>query len=76
MSPKLKIIFAGTPEIARLCLASILDAGFNVELVLTQPDRPSGRGMKLNHSLVKELAIKSGIEVFQPLSFKNNPNAI
>ena len=76
MSKKLKIIFAGTPEIARLCLSSILDAGFDVELVLTQPDRPAGRGMKLTPSLVKELAIQSGIEVFQPVSFKNNPDAI
>ncbi len=76
MSKKLKIIFAGTPEIARLCLEKILKAEFNVELVLTQPDRPAGRGMKLTSSPVKEFAIQNGIEVFQPISFKNNIEAI
>ncbi len=72
----MKIVFAGTPEIARLCLLSILDAGFNVELVLTQPDRPAGRGMKLTSSPVKELALERGIEVFQPATFKQNPDAL
>ena len=76
MPKKLKIVFAGTPEIARLCLLSILDAGFNVELVLTQPDRPAGRGMKLTSSPVKELALEREIEVFQPATFKQNPDAL
>ena len=76
MSDKLKIIFAGTPEIAKLCFAKIIDTGFTVDLVLTQPDRPAGRGMKLTSSPVKDLAMQLGIEVFQPVSFKNNILAI
>lgn len=76
MSKSLKIIFAGTPEIARMVLANILTHDFNVELVLTQPDRPAGRGMKLTPSPVKELALQHGIEVFQPVSFKKSPEAM
>lgn len=76
MSKKLKIIFAGTPEIAKTVLNNILEHGFDVSLVLTQPDRPSGRGMKLTSSPVKELSLEHGIEVFQPVSFKKEPDAI
>lgn len=72
MSDKLKIVFAGTPEIAKMVLANILAANFDVRLVLTQPDRPAGRGMKLTPSPVKQLALEHGIEVFQPLSFKKD----
>ena len=76
MTNGLKIVFAGTPEIARLTLENILQHQFNVGLVLTQPDRPAGRGMKLTPSPVKLLALEHGIEVFQPLNFKNNPDAM
>lgn len=76
MRKKLNIVFAGTPEIAQIVLDKILNHGFNVSLVLTQPDRPKGRGQKIAMSLVKELALKNKIEVFQPVSFKNNPEAI
>lgn len=76
MTNELKIVFAGTPEIARLTLENILKHQFNVGLVLTQPDRPAGRGMKLTPSPVKLLALEHEVEVFQPLSFKNNPDAI
>lgn len=76
MTSDLKIIFAGTPEIAKTVLASVLAAGFKVDLVLTQPDRPKGRGQKLAMSPVKELALKHNIEVFQPLSFKQQPEAL
>lgn len=62
----LKIIFAGTPDFAVPALAALIEAGHDVELVLTQPDRPSGRGMKLKSSPVKELALQHQIEVFQP----------
>lgn len=72
----LKIVFAGTPEIARNVLANILSHDFNVELVLTQPDRPAGRGMKLTPSPVKQLAVEHGIEVFQPLGFRKDPTAL
>jgi methionyl-tRNA formyltransferase len=73
MNKKLKIIFAGTPEISRQVLASILKHDFQVDLVLTQPDRPAGRGMKLTPSPVKQLALEQGIEVFQPLGFRKDP---
>ncbi len=67
----MKLIFAGTPEFSAQALAAILTAGHQVELVLTQPDRPSGRGMALRSSPVKALALASGIEVFQPQTLKN-----
>jgi len=66
----MKIIFAGTPEFAVPALQALIEAGHQVSLVLTQPDRPSGRGMKLKASPVKQLAVASGIEVFQPETLK------
>ncbi|WP_018608629.1 methionyl-tRNA formyltransferase [Uliginosibacterium gangwonense] len=62
----MKIAFAGTPEFAATALKSILEAGFQVPLVLTQPDRPAGRGMQLQPSPVKQLALQHGIAVDQP----------
>jgi methionyl-tRNA formyltransferase len=67
----MKLIFAGTPEFAAQALAAIIDAGHEVALVLTQPDRPAGRGMALQPSAVKKLALVRGIEVFQPLTLKD-----
>lgn len=66
----LKVVFAGTPEFAKLALEAILAAGFDVPLVLTQPDRPSGRGMKLRPSAVKQAALDADIPVAQPLSLR------
>ncbi len=66
----MKIIFAGTPEFARVALQQLLDAGFTVPLVLTQPDRPAGRGMKLQASPVKQCALDHGIAVAQPRSLR------
>ena len=65
-----KVAFAGTPEFARVALARLLAAGFDVPLVLTQPDRPAGRGMKLQASPVKQLALEHGIAVAQPRSLR------
>ncbi len=62
----LRVAFAGTPEFAAQALDAILKAGYAVPLVLTQPDRPAGRGMKLSPSAVKQLALANGIEVDQP----------
>ena len=62
----MKVAFAGTPEFAAAALEAILAAGFDVPLVLTQPDRPAGRGMKLTPSAVKQLALARGIAVDQP----------
>ena len=67
----MRIVFAGTPEFAAQALAAILAAGQSVPLVLTQPDRPSGRGMALKASPVKQLALKHGLQVHQPASLKS-----
>lgn len=66
----MKVIFAGTPEFARVALEHLLAAGFTVPLVLTQPDRPAGRGMKLQASPVKQCALEHGIAVAQPRSLR------
>ncbi len=66
----MRVIFAGTPEFARVALQALLAAGFEVPLVLTQPDRPAGRGMKLQASPVKQLALQHGIAVAQPRSLR------
>ena len=62
----MKIAFAGTPEFAARALSALIDAGHEVVLVLTQPDRPAGRGMKLQPSAVKQLAQAHGLAVYQP----------
>jgi len=66
----LRVVFAGTPEFAAVALADLLRAGFVVPLVLTQPDRPAGRGMKLQASAVKQLALQHGIALAQPRSLR------
>ena len=66
----MKVIFAGTPEFASAALQQLLAAGFSVPLVLTQPDRPAGRGLKLQASAVKQLALQHGIAVAQPRSLR------
>lgn len=68
MSPR--IIFAGTPDFARVHLKALLDAGIKPVAVYTQPDRPSGRGHKLTPSPVKQLALENSIEVLTPENFK------
>ncbi|MFM0096446.1 methionyl-tRNA formyltransferase [Paraburkholderia nemoris] len=70
MSHSLRVIFAGTPEFAAAALAAIHSAGFPVPLVLTQPDRPAGRGMKLQASPVKRFAQEHGLAVAQPPSLR------
>ncbi len=67
----MKIVFAGTPEFAARALAALYEAGHDIPLVLTQPDRPAGRGMTLQASPVKQLALARGSEVFQPLTLKD-----
>ncbi len=67
----MKIIFAGTPEFAVPALAALIAAGHEIVMVLTQPDRPAGRGMKLKASPVKLLAEQHGLTVFQPASLKD-----
>ncbi len=62
----MKVAFAGTPDFAAAALRALIDAGFDVVLVLTQPDRRAGRGMKMHASPVKQLALAHGIPVDQP----------
>ncbi len=69
-SPAMRVVFAGTPEFAASALQALLAAGYEVPLVLTQPDRPAGRGMKLQASAVKQVALQHGIAVAQPRSLR------
>ncbi|MFN3398179.1 MAG: methionyl-tRNA formyltransferase [Sulfurimicrobium sp.] len=62
----MRLIFAGTPAFAAQALDALIGAGHEIALVLTQPDRPAGRGMNLAMSPVKQLALKHGLSVFQP----------
>ncbi len=66
----MKVIFAGTPEFAATALKALHAAGFEIPLVLTQPDRPAGRGMQLQPSPVKQFALAHGIPVAQPVSLR------
>lgn len=66
----MRIIYAGTPEFAVPALQGLIDAGHDIVMVLTQPDRPAGRGMQLKASPVKQLALQHGLRVFQPESLK------
>lgn len=66
-----RILFAGTPPFAAAALKALLEAGHDVPLVLTQPDRPAGRGLKLQPSAVKSVALAAGIELWQPTSLKD-----
>ena len=66
----MRVIFAGTPEFARVALEKLHCAGFEIALVLTQPDRPAGRGMKLQASAVKQWAVAQQILVAQPSSLR------
>ncbi len=70
LSIVLKVIFAGTPEFAHVALEALLRAGFAVPLVLTQPDRPAGRGLQLHASPVKACALEHGIALAQPRSLR------
>ena len=66
----MNIIFAGTPEFAVPALKALIEAGFKISMVLTQPDRPAGRGMQLKASPVKQLALQHNLNIYQPESLK------
>ena len=68
----MKVVFAGTPEFAAVALRALHQAGFEIPLVLTQPDRPAGRGMQLQASAVKQYAVANGMQVAQPLSLRTD----
>ena len=71
----LRLVFAGTPEFAERALARLLDAGHDVALVLTQPDRPAGRGLRAGAERGEAFSPRSGaLPLFQPLSLKAPPD--
>jgi len=69
--PEAKLLFAGTPDFARASLSAVVEAGFDVAAVLTQPDRPAGRGRKLTPGPVRQFAESRGIDVLQPVTLKD-----
>ena len=69
----MRVIFAGTPAFAEEALRAIHAAGHEIELVLTRPDKPAGRGMDVQTSAVKKAAVELGLEVFQPASLRDVP---
>ena len=72
MSPSLNLVFCGTPRFAVPTLQKLVEAGFQIELVVTQPDKPRGRGMEMSPSPVKQRALELGLQVVQPDKIKNN----
>ena len=72
----MKIVFMGTPDFARDSLKAVVEAGHEVALVVTNPDKPKGRGMKLIPSDVKKYAIEQNLEVVQPVKVRNNPEFV
>ena len=72
MSPSLNLVFCGTPRFAVPTLEKLVEAGFQIELVVTQPDKPRGRGMEMSPSPVKQRALELGLQVVQPDKIKNN----
>lgn len=72
----LNVVFMGTPDFAKESLKSVYEAGYNVLAVVTNPDKPKGRGMKLIPSPVKEYALEKNIEIYQPLKVRKNEEFI
>ncbi len=76
MRKDIKVVFMGTPEFARESFKSLYEAGFNIVACFTNPDKPSGRGMKLKASAVKEYALEKNIPVYQPKKLRNNEEVL
>ena len=72
MTQSSNLVFCGTPRFAVPTLDRLVEAGFKVQLVVTQPDRPQGRGLELVFSPIKERALQLGLPISQPESIKNN----
>jgi methionyl-tRNA formyltransferase len=72
MTPSLNLVFCGTPQFAVPTLEKLFAYGFHIELVVTQPDRPKGRGLELISSPVKQCALRLGLPMVQPERIKNN----
>lgn len=71
MSDFPRIIFMGTPEFAVASLDALVQSGYNIITVITAPDKPAGRGMKMNESAVKKYAVEKGLKLLQPEKLKN-----
>ena len=76
MRKDIKVVFMGTPEFACESLKEIYEAGFNIVGCFTNPDKPSGRGMKLKASAVKDYAIEKNIPIYQPKKIRNNQEVL
>lgn len=72
----MKIVFMGTPDFAKKSLEKIYDIGHEIQLVITNPDKPKGRGMKLFPSPVKEFALEKGISLEQPIKIRENEQLV
>ena len=68
----MRIVFMGTPDVAKESLEAVYNAGYEVVAVVTNPDKPSGRGMKMTPSPVKEFALEKNIKIYQPLKVREN----
>ena len=72
----MKIVFMGTPDFAKESLEAIYNEGYDIEAVVTNPDKPKGRGMKMIASPVKEFAIEKNLKIYQPVKVRNNTEFI
>ena len=72
----LNIIFMGTPDFAKESLKCLVEAKHNILAVVTNPDKPQGRGMKMVASPVKQYALENGLEIYQPEKVRNNTEFI
>ena len=72
----MKIVFMGTPDFAAVALEALYNANYEIEAVVTNPDKPKGRGMKMIASPVKEFALSKNIPVYQPIKIRNNEEFI
>src|SRR5678816_1449820 len=66
-----RVVFMGTPDFAVASLDALIKAGFTIVGVITAPDKPAGRGMRINESAVKKYAVKHGLKILQPERLKN-----
>ena len=72
----MKIVFMGTPDFAKESLEAVYNSGYKILGVVTNPDKPKGRGMKMMKSPVKEFAEEKGLTIYQPLKVRNNAEFI
>ena len=69
---ELRIVFMGTPDFAVASLKALVDGGYNIVGVITAPDKPAGRGKKINESAVKKYAAENNLKILQPEKLKES----